>query len=354
MLTLAAGGWVLLTAGGLCVAVFIWWLAGALPRLHAPRGDGIDVATYGFDLSTCLVSRAHISAGGRPRDTLPVLTDPPVLTPRELATLAEELRRGHQGKFLVPSDLVVGVELNGVARAYPLRLLRWHQIVNDTLGGVPITVTFTPLSDSLVVFERRVTETVVEFGDSGLVYGAAPLLYDRQPAAEAESLWSPLQLRALTGPAAAEGMRLRPLPAALMPWREWQVRHPQATVLAPQPALWRLYKESPDWERLAERLADTVRPAPPADGPAPLAQMLIVPVGETWHAWALAELVANGAASGETQIRAADMSLRVRVSQHPATAWVESADPLLPVLYSRWFAWYAQHPQTRVEVLARD
>ncbi len=240
LLTLTSGGWVLLAAGGMCATVFIWWLLGTLPHVPTPRGDGIDVATYGFDLSTCLVPRERIFASGLPRDSLPVLTDPQALTPAELTALTAELRRGHQGKFLVSGDLVVGVVLHEAARAYPLRLLRWHQVVNDTLADVPIAVTFAPLSDSLVVFERVVADRVVEFGDSGLVYNAVPLLYDRGIESSTASLWCPLQLRAVAGRAAAQGATLRPLPAVIMPWGEWQLRHPQTTVLAPQRSHWRL------------------------------------------------------------------------------------------------------------------
>ena len=117
---------------------------------------------------------------------------------------------GH-GRFLVPGDLVIGLSLHGEARAYPLEILALHEVCNDTLGGEPILVTYQPLCDSAVVFERRVDGHTREFGVSGLLYNSNLLMYDRHPEQpQDESLWSQLQFRALAGPAAAQHATLRP------------------------------------------------------------------------------------------------------------------------------------------------
>ena len=112
-----------------------------------PPGDGQDPATYGFDLTTCLVSRELVVAGQRHRDLIGSLDDP-------TGAKVDGLGRDSGGGYLVPTDRVIGVSIAGESRAYPLMLLKLHELVNDTLGGVPILVTYSLLCDSVVVFDR--------------------------------------------------------------------------------------------------------------------------------------------------------------------------------------------------------
>ena len=117
MLTLRSGGWLLLLAGLFMSGVFVWAVAGAFKRDGGPlAGDGRTVETYGFDLDPCLVPRDLLVAGGVRKDAIRALIDPPVITGPDVA----EVNARSYGKYLVSSDRVIGVSINGASRAYPL------------------------------------------------------------------------------------------------------------------------------------------------------------------------------------------------------------------------------------------
>lgn len=129
----------------------------------------------------------------------------------------------------LPDDAaVVGVERGGEARAYPLRVLEWHEVVNDTFDG-PLLVTYCVQCGSAVVAERVVRGTPTQFGVSGLLWRADLVLYDRAT----DSLWSQLLARAINGP--ATGDRLVVLPSSLTTWGVWRAEFPETTVLLPPP-----------------------------------------------------------------------------------------------------------------------
>src|SRR5262249_46343158 len=147
-----------------------------------------------------------------------------------------------RAKLLVSSDKIVGVLVGDQARAYPLRMLAWHEIANDTVAGVPIAVTYNPISEGISVFDRRVGEETLVFGVSGLLYQSNLLLYARRPGRRGESLWSQLQARAIAGPAAATSTRLTLVPFALCRWSDWTSAHPGTRVLAAVPGERELYE----------------------------------------------------------------------------------------------------------------
>jgi hypothetical protein len=199
----------------------------------------------------------------------------------------DRLNREHRGKFLVPHDRVIALEVGGEARAYPLGTMQWHEIVNDTLGGVPIAVTYSPLCDSALVFDRRVGGETLEFGVSGLLYNSNLLMYDRRPEAPGahpstgESLWSQFPGVALAGPAAKTGARLAVLPCAVMHWEDWLAAHPRTTVLARVPGRERLYAREPYSTYFAsEELKFPVHPPPPEDGPSAKERVIVITAGE--------------------------------------------------------------------------
>lgn len=166
-----------------------------------------------------LIPLDEIHAGGPPKDGIPALTNP------------KTVRASTAG--LAPADRVIGVVIDGEARAYPLRILNWHEVVNDTLGGKPIAVTYCPLCDSAVVFDRNIGGEVREFGVSGLLYNSNVLMYDRQGGDESkESLWSQMMLQAVCGPAAEAKLELALLPAQLVTWEAWMKTHPGTTTLS--------------------------------------------------------------------------------------------------------------------------
>jgi len=137
----------------------------------------------GFDLGNASIPISEILAGGPPRDGIPALDKP------QFTSVAE-------ADWLDDDDLLLAVDIGGEQRAYPTRILVWHEIVNDTVGGQAITVSFCPLCGTGMVFSREVGGKTLDFGVSGLLYQSDVLMYDRQT----ESLWSQLAMRSVSGP----------------------------------------------------------------------------------------------------------------------------------------------------------
>ncbi len=206
-------------AAWVAIVVTVFFAAVAYVQIRAalrvaggrPVGDGKHVESYGFALANLTVPRDMVVASGMPRDGLAPLVLPPLLTPARV----DSLNRAIRGKYLTPDDRVIGVVLAGVARAYPVRVLDWHEVALDTLGGVPVAVCWHALSGAAVVLDRRQGAQVLTFGVSGLLYNSHHLLHDRQ----SESLWAPLLARAVAGPAAGDTLAL--LPHTLMRWDDW-------------------------------------------------------------------------------------------------------------------------------------
>ena len=346
MLDFRSGGWVLLLAAALCVLTAALWVH----RLTVRRpliGDGRNVASYRFDLTTCRVPRAEIVAAGFGRDGVPAMVSPEIFTAAQTDSFSDELRRSHQGRYLVSADRVIGVFVGGAARAYPLRVITWHEVVDDTLGDQPIVVTYNPLCDSAAVFDRRVAGETLDFGVSGLLYNSNLLLYDRRPGATGESLWSQLQFRAIAGPAAERDEALTLVLAVVVHWSDWRARYPDTTVLAPDPERMAVYQNTYDPYFGSETLRFPVDPIPPADGPPLKTRVLAVRVGGDWHVFALADIARQADPAGFWETELDGRSVRFLARTEPSAVWPEAAaDEPLQSISSFWFAWYAMHPNT--------
>lgn len=172
------------------------------------------------------VPRSELRAA-LPRDYLPAIVDPAFDDGwRDLDVPDSSM---YDAGPLLPDDAaVVGVELGGEARAYPLRILDWHEVVNDDLNG-PLLVSYCPLCGSGVTAERTVNGVETRFGVSGMLWRQNLLLYDHRT----ESLWSQILGAAIRGPRAGE--RLSLLPSSLTTWGEWRDVHPETSVLLPPP-----------------------------------------------------------------------------------------------------------------------
>lgn len=132
--------------------------------------------------------------------------------------------------YLNPDDRVFGVEINGDVRAYPLRIANWHEMVNDVVGGVPVSLAYCTLCGAGILYDGRIAgrDRPFTFGSSGLLYRSNKLMYDRQT----DSLWNQFTGRPVMGRLTGSGIELRVLPVALTSWRQWQARHPSTRVLA--------------------------------------------------------------------------------------------------------------------------
>jgi len=230
LFTFRSGGWVLL------LAFFFSLVAAGLvlypiyaTGFHRAIGDGRNPDTYGFDLSNLTIPREELVASGYAKDQKRVVPESLVETanPEQIDLIA----KNEHIKFLVPSDLVVGVALNGQVRAYPVRILNVHELVNDKLGGEAIAVTWSPLCGSAAVFDRAVDgpgTSPVEFGVSGLLYDSNLIYFDRRTQAKDESLWPQLQFKAISGPRAGKAARI--VPCEVATWGDWRAAHPDTRV----------------------------------------------------------------------------------------------------------------------------
>lgn len=128
---------------------------------------------------------------------------------------------------------------DGESRAYPIQILMWHEIVNDTIAGVPVTVSYCPLCNSAVAYDRRIDDRIVDFGTSGSLWNSALVMYDRQT----ETLWSHFTAEGLVGE--LTGVRLDTLPVATVPWGAWRDANPDALVLSTETGFNRNYGRNP-------------------------------------------------------------------------------------------------------------
>jgi hypothetical protein len=160
-----------------------------------------------------LVEEGDLRSGGPPPDGIPAIDEPKFLAVDDV-------------DFLADDEPVLALEVDGDARAYPVQILTWHEIVNDEIGGEPITVSYCPLCNSAVAYVRKVDGAVLDFGTSGLLYNSSLVMYDRQT----ESLWSHYTATAIAGVYTGTELETRPL--QMVGWSVWRDAHPDGKVLS--------------------------------------------------------------------------------------------------------------------------
>ena len=170
-------------------------------------------AAAGAKLQHCLNSELPILSGGVGREGIPALTNP------ALASAAAG------DGFMAPTDMVLGVVINGTARAYPHRVLWWHEIINDVIDGVPLAVTYCPLTGSGLVYDPVIGGEHVTFGTSGLLLESNLIMFDRTT----ETLYAQMKVLAICGP--DRGFVPSLIPVAQSTWAAWKALHPATTVV---------------------------------------------------------------------------------------------------------------------------
>ena len=178
------------------------------------------------DFSRTAVDFNEILSGGPPKDGIPAIDDP---------LFVSLDKAGH----LAPTEPVVGVVINGEARAYPLQVLMWHEIVNDEIAGVPVTITFCPLCNAAIVFDRRLDGRVLDFGTTGKLRNSDLVMYDRQT----ESWWQQFLGQGIVG--VMTGKKLKILPSRLESIARFKARAPGGKVLVPSSPGRRRYGANP-------------------------------------------------------------------------------------------------------------
>jgi hypothetical protein len=177
------------------------------------------------DGPSAIVPLDQIVGGGPARDGIPSIDNPKFVSASEAG--------------LEDFELVLGLDLNGDVRAYPLNILVWHEIVNDVVGGEPVAVTYCPLCFTNQVFKRTIDEQVVEFGTSGKLYNSNLVMYDRT----SETLWSQALGQAIVGEHA--GKKLERVPFDIAYWKEWKALYSDSKVLSQDTGFGRPYGADP-------------------------------------------------------------------------------------------------------------
>ena len=178
------------------------------------------------DFSKHSVAFEEIMSGGPPKDGIPSIDDP------KFVPLSE-------AKDLAATEPVVSFKIGDDARAYPLRILIWHEIVNDIVGGVPVSVTYCPLCNSAIVFDRRLDGRVLDFGTTGKLRNSDLVMYDRQT----ESWWQQFTGTGIVGE--FDGRVLKFLPSRVESFALFKERHANGRVLVPNNPGMRPYGANP-------------------------------------------------------------------------------------------------------------
>jgi hypothetical protein len=194
------------------------------PNEPPPAGAAAEFTT---DFSKRSVPFSEILSGGPPKDGIPAIDAP------QFVSVAEA------DSWLKAREPVVLVRVGEDARAYPLQILTWHEIVNDVLGGEPLTVTFCPLCNTAIAFRRTVGERVLDFGTTGRLRYSNLIMYDRQT----ETWWQQGDGRAIVG--MLTGTQLEFHPAVIIAWADFKAAHPEGQVLSRETGFGRDYGRNP-------------------------------------------------------------------------------------------------------------
>jgi hypothetical protein len=183
---------------------------------NAQRSYDIDILaeTFGFDAATKKsVALSDLHQGCPARDCIPSIDNPKYVSADEAVHVADD-------------ELVITLSYKGQYRAYPSKVLDHHEIVNDTIAGDPLAITWCPLCGSAVGIERTVGGTITEFGVSGVLYNSDLVLYDRAT----ETLWDQIEAKGVVG--TMTDVELTLVPVSMSKWAKWRDKHPDTLILS--------------------------------------------------------------------------------------------------------------------------
>jgi len=282
----------------------------------------------GFDLSNSTLPVEQILHGGPPRDGIPALSDPKLIT-------------AAQATYLQPTDRIVGIELHGEARAYPIAILNWHEIVNDQIDGQRFAITYCPLCGTAMAFESSIDGKPTDFGVSGLLYNSDVLLYDR----ETESLWSQILGKSVAGKRVST--LLTAIPISHTTWRDWRERHADTLVMSNDTGHPRDYSSNPyaGYEQSRSTYFAVNNEAP--DTYHPKEVVLGLGVDGVYKAYPFVEFEKQGKRFFTDSINGTLFNFDWDSVNRSITITDSLGKPVAGI-QGFWFAWFAFHPDTRV------
>lgn len=283
----------------------------------------------GFDLSNSLISKKDIVQGGPPRDGIPAISNPSYVSAADAS-------------FLKSEDIVLGIEINGAAFAYPRHIMNWHELVNDEFKGGAFLISYCPLCGSGMAFSSNVAEQRLTFGVSGLLYNNDLIFYDQQT----DSLWSQIERRAISGEFA--GQKLQQLYLEHTSWQDWLSKHPDTRVLSEQQGFKRNYRHDPytGYDTSSQVFFKTLREAP--DDFHSKEKVLGLQINGHAKAYPFSELKKHEQASFDDEL--GGVPYRVFWNEEAGSATVKALtdQEVLTPTVAFWFAWYNFHPKTEI------
>lgn len=282
----------------------------------------------GFDLSNSSIAKDRILSGGPAKDGIPALDKPLFIA----ASAAD---------FLQADDRILGIELNGVSRAYPIAILNWHEIVNDHIGQQAFVITYCPLCGTGIAFSAQIQDKTLDFGVSGLLYNSDVLLYDRQT----ESLWSQIKGQAISGKLARQ--QLQRIRLSHTSWSDWLQTHPHSQVLSDNTGYRRDYSRNPyaGYENSTALYTQVSAQAPAIFHPKE--RVLGLEFGNQFKAYPLSEIDKSGQTLITDEFAGQVFQIHWN-SKNKRASITDSSGNEMAAIEGFWFAWFAFHPQTEV------
>ena len=293
-------------------------------RPRNPFDTDILVETFGYGPDTpSLVDYEELYQGCPARNCIPSIDEPKYVSADEADFLGDE-------------ELIMGVDINGHKRAYPARIMDYHEIVNDTIADQPIAVTWCPLCGSGVAFDPRIDGEVVEFGVSGILHDSDLVMYDRKT----NSLWQQITGQAIMGPRMGE--RLEILPMTMTDWQTWRRAHPDTLVLSTDTGVDRDYGDSRRYDQYdqSERLAFPVSERDLTIHP----KSVVFGFEIDGYKLAVFEDKLDDQSRIETHLGPYELVVE-RLADGSVTA-TDDDGKVHPSIRLFWFAWYNFHPDT--------
>jgi hypothetical protein len=284
-----------------------------------------DTKKNGFDLSNSSIATDKIIHGGPKKDGIPAINSPFFL-PANATNLQ-----------IKDTDRIMGIVKDGIARAYPINILNWHEIVNDNINGNYFSVTYCPLCGSGVVFDHEKNKR--QFGVSGLLYNNDVLLYDKKT----NSLWSQLLSSAISGKLV--GDKLKKMPSFHTNWQDWRKKYPQTQVLSRKTGFIRNYNKNP-YEGY-DKNDDIYFPTDFQNRLYhPKERIIGLQIKDTFKAYPFKEIFKNK--STFTDI-VANKKIKIHLNPQAQSAYItDTKDNVIITTSSFWFAWVSFHPKTLI------
>ncbi len=307
------------------------WLGGALYDDYKTVDRRPKITD--FDTTDLRIDPQSLVTPGPAKDGIPALTNPQV-TPVADANHVDATAR------------VIGVTIDGESRAYPIRILEYHEVINDQLGDTPIAVTYCPVADSVVVMDRRIDGRVLEFGVSGYLYQSNVVLYDRSD----HAMWPQVGLAAASGPLVDRVMN-HVTSWQITTFDQWRDEQPQSTVVSFDTGHDRDYTVDP----YSMYHGDPMMMFPVSMRDRRLdvwARIIGVKLGDTTRAYGMDMLRASAELAGDPDGIVTDQidgqTIRLGVEPNTGTVRLIETPQDAKVAHAFWFVWASHHPDTEI------